>query len=207
MTWLYVWLCILIFFLFLFSLNIKLYFNISDNIFEMHLKILFLKINLLRDKNKKKPIKSNSSTSEIDKKNRKDKKLSDSTKDKKKLNYIDFLFESLKSIKKPISKLFKKIVIDKVYIDIDVSHDDPAQTCILYGKTCMLVNSSIAFLKNMVSLNIDRKDIRYNFESDKFNYKIEFIVKCRIFVIITCLLSILLNIIVILIIEILKKKR
>lgn len=119
-----------------------------------------------------KPKAQNHADSFGDKENKpKNNKTSSPKKEKKKSGVTpDLIMRILGKAKPHIKRLFKKIRIGNVYVDIVVGGDDAAKTAISYGAHCAAVDGLVGFLDSMISFKAEKIGIRADFELEKTEY-------------------------------------
>lgn len=69
-----------------------------------------------------------------------------------------------------VKRIFKKIRLSHVVIDITAGGDDAAKAAISYGVHCAAVNGFISFLNSVIRLNVERIRIMADFELPKNEY-------------------------------------
>lgn len=92
------------------------------------------------------------------------------------------------SAKPHIKKLFKKIRLTDVLVDIMVGGDDAAKTAISYGVHCSAIYGLIEFLKQSVTFKAERITIKADFDLPKTDYYASATLKLRISTLLGCLL-------------------
>lgn len=79
-----------------------------------------------------------------------------------------------------VKRIFKKIRITGVYVDITVGGEDAAKTAVSYGTHCAAVNGLAAFLENSVTFKAEKINIRADFDLEKTVYYAKATVKLRL---------------------------
>lgn len=82
----------------------------------------------------------------------------------------ELIFRIIGKAKPHVKRIFKKIRISEVYIDVTTGGDDAAKAAISYGIHCAAVNGFVAFLENTVSFEAEEINIRADFELEKTVY-------------------------------------
>lgn len=109
-----------------------------------------------------------------------DNKASPPEKKKKKSGVTpDLIMRILGKAKPHIKRLFKKIRVSGVYVDIVVGGDDAAKTAISYGVHCAAVDGLAAFLDNTITFKAEKIGIRADFDLEKSEYYARAAVKLR----------------------------
>ena len=101
---------------------------------------------------------------------------------------LDMIINCVNAAKPHVKKLFKKIRIYDVFAEIVVGGDDAAKTALSYGTHCAAINGFIAFLKNNVSFQTKKIDIKADFDLEKSNYYVYGKVKLRLCTLLSCLI-------------------
>ena len=92
------------------------------------------------------------------------------------------------SAKPHIKKLFKKIRLTDVLVDIMVGGDDAAKTAISYGVHCSAIYGLIEFLKRNITFKSERITIKADFDLPKTDYYASATLKLRLSTLLGCLL-------------------
>ena len=79
-----------------------------------------------------------------------------------------------------VKRLFKKIRLSNVVIDIITGGDDAAKTAISYGVHCGAVYGLVSFLDSAISFNADRISVKADFSLPKNEYYLKGTVKLRL---------------------------
>lgn len=152
MTFLYVLLGIILFFIIVLSIPIHISIGYDDKI-RLSIRYLFVKLNILPAKSKPKKEKKPK-----EEKPKEDKPTPDKPKEKKpnpildmvKANGYDGMMTVIHNLVKILKiyggKLFKSIVFDEIDLYISVGTGDAASTAIKYGETCQKVYPPIGFI-------------------------------------------------------------
>lgn len=152
MTFLYVLLGIIAFFVIILSIPFHISVGYDDKI-RVSIRYLFIKLNILPTKQKAKKEKPPKEP-----KPEKEKAPKDKTKDKKpnpiiemvKANGYDGMMTVINNLIRILKtyggKLFKSVVFDEIYLYIIVGTGDAATTAIKYGKTCQKVFPPMGFI-------------------------------------------------------------
>ncbi|MCM1055259.1 MAG: DUF2953 domain-containing protein [Bacteroides sp.] len=82
----------------------------------------------------------------------------------------ELIFRVIGKAKPHVKRIFKKIRISGVCLDITTGGEDAAKAAISYGVHCAAVNGLAAFLENAVSFKAERIDIRTDFQLEKNKY-------------------------------------
>ena len=94
----------------------------------------------------------------------------------------------INSAKPHIKKLFKKIRITDVFVDIMVGGDDAAKTALSYGVHCTAIYGLIEFLKQNITFEAKRITIKADFDLPKTDYYAEAEVKLKVSTLLGCLI-------------------
>ncbi len=86
----------------------------------------------------------------------------------------------------PVKRLFRKIRLTGIYIEITCASDDAAKTALDYGKTCAVVNSFFAFLSSLITVKIDKINIKADFDREKSEYKAHGKIRLRVSTALAC---------------------
>lgn len=108
--------------------------------------------------------------------------------DKKDKADFQTVMRVLSTAKPHIKKLFKKIRITDVLVDIMVGGDDAAKTAVSYGVHCSAVYGFVEFLKQTVTFKADRITIKADFDLPQTDYYARAKVKLKVSVFLRCLL-------------------
>lgn len=92
------------------------------------------------------------------------------------------------SAKPHIKRLFKKIRITDVLLDIMVGGDDAAKTALSYGIHCSAIYGLIEFLKQNVTFKADRITIKADFDLPKTDYYARATVKLKLSTFLRCMI-------------------
>ena len=79
-----------------------------------------------------------------------------------------------------VKRIFKKIRLSNVAIDITVGGDDAAKVAIGYGVHCGAVHGLVTFLDNVISFKADRISVRADFGLEKSEYYAKATLKLRL---------------------------
>ena len=79
-----------------------------------------------------------------------------------------------------VKRIFKKIRLSGVVIDITVGGDDAAKVAIGYGVHCSFVHSLAALLNNAISFKADRISVKADFDLEKSEYYVKATLKLRL---------------------------
>ena len=79
-----------------------------------------------------------------------------------------------------IKRIFKKIRLSNVVIDITVGGDDAAKVAISYGVHCSTIHSLVALLDSAVSFKADRISVRADFDLPESDYYLKGTLKLRL---------------------------
>lgn len=79
-----------------------------------------------------------------------------------------------------VKRLFKKIRLSNVVIDITAGGDDAAKAAISYGVHCSAVYGLVEFLDNVISFSADRISVRADFDLPKNEYFAKATIKLRL---------------------------
>ena len=102
-------------------------------------------------------------------------------KEKKKSGITpDLIMRILGKAKPHIKRLFKKIRITGVYVDIAVGGEDAAKTAISYGTHCAAIYGLVSFLDNTITFKAEKIGIRADFQAEKSEYYAKGTVKLRV---------------------------
>lgn len=199
MTFWIIFLCLILFILFLLSFSITLKIKLDDNI-NVWFCFMFFKFKLYPLKDKKlNPKKTNKKQNH---KNKKSNKNNYDDKEKSKKQKPDFketvmlIIDVIKSTVKPLKNLFNHIRITDVKINMAVGGEDAYNTTITYGKTITAINGSIAFLKNFINVKVRYINVFCDYNISQIKQDMSFKIKLRGFIIIFAGLCIIYNILV-----------
>ena len=79
-----------------------------------------------------------------------------------------------------VKRIFKKIRLSSVAIDITVGGDDAAKVAISYGVHCSTIHSLVALLDYAISFKADRISVRADFDLEKSEYYVKATLKLRL---------------------------
>lgn len=102
-------------------------------------------------------------------------------KEKKKKISLELIMAIIRRASPHVKRIFKKIRLYNLYVDITVGGEDAAQTAMSYGVHCSVVNGIAAFLANTVTFNPKKIDIKADFDLEKTDYYAKGTVKLRLF--------------------------
>lgn len=159
-----------------------------------HLKTNEKKSSHKADSNGSIAFSAEKSTSENEGENAQKVKASENTKDRKakadKKAKVDFqtAMRIFNSAKPHIKRLFKKIRLTDVLVDIMVGGDDAAKTAISYGVHCSAIYGLIEFLKQNITFKSERITIKADFDLPKTDYYASATLKLRLSTLLGCLL-------------------
>lgn len=161
MTFLYILLCVVLFFVLILSVRITINAEYFDE-FKLSISWLFLKIQILPSKNKDKPKKAKKPKKEKSKKEPASEPESDpdeQPKEKKENIFVTFynnqgfdgviqlINNAVSSLGKMFSSFKKHIVIRELYLFMTVTGGcDAAETAIQYGQICQKVFPAMSFI-------------------------------------------------------------
>lgn len=94
----------------------------------------------------------------------------------------------INSAKPHIKRVFKKIRITDVLVDIMVGGEDAAKTALSYGVHCCAIYGLIEFLKQNVTFEADRITIKADFDLPKTDYYARATIKLKISTFLRCVL-------------------
>ena len=138
---------------------------------------------------KAEPIKGEKLTTEKTADKPSDKRKSEKkAADKKAKVDIQTAMGVINSAKPHIKKLFKKIRITDVLVDIMVGGDDAAKTAISYGVHCTAIYGLIEFLKRNITFDAKRITVKADFDLPKTDYYAEAEVKLKVSTLLGCLI-------------------
>lgn len=157
--------------LFVLFISIPIYVNIElEEEVKITLRYLFLKLNLLKKKERK-----------IEKKLPKEEKsVANSIRDKIKVNGISEFIDMIKEISKLFLGIFKKlfshIIIDRIYLNLVISSNDAADTAMKYGYACSVIFPAMNIITNTSKCKSKTLKIVPNFSNneDKVNFITKF---------------------------------
>jgi hypothetical protein len=96
-------------------------------------------------------------------------------KEKVKVKYketFETLFDIINSSKEWLKKLFRKIAIDNLLIEITIGGDDPAEIACEYGKTNAYVYSIMGVLQNILNIKGHKIDIKFDYDKKETTFKV-----------------------------------
>lgn len=79
-----------------------------------------------------------------------------------------------------VKRIFKKIRLSNVLIDITAGGDDAAKAAISYGIHCSAVYGLVEFLDSVISFSADRISVRADFDLPQNEYHIKGTIKLRL---------------------------
>ena len=79
-----------------------------------------------------------------------------------------------------VKRIFKKIRLSNVVIDITVGGDDAAKVAISYGVHCSFVHSLAALLDNAISFSAEKISVKADFDLEKSDYRLKGTLKLRL---------------------------
>ena len=145
MTFWIVLLCIIAFFVLLFSIRVVAVLHYEDDV-TLDVKWLFLKFQIFPEKEKKKKIdkKEKEKKPKEEKKDetvkppkeKKDNILKRFYKNKGLSGVMQLIRDTAKAVGGMFGRIFKAFVFDELYVSITVGDGDSAQTAIKYGRVC-----------------------------------------------------------------------
>lgn len=93
---------------------------------------------------------------------------------------LELIVRVLKKASPHIKRLFKKIRLNDVYLDITVGGEDAAKTAINYGAHCAAIHSVLCLLENLITVQTDAINIRADFDAERSVYSARCKVKMRV---------------------------
>lgn len=108
-----------------------------------------------------------------------DNKVSDDEKPKMKFS-LDLIKRIVGRASPHVKRIFKKIRLSNVVIDITAGGDDAAKAAISYGIHCSAVYGLVEFLDNVISFSADRISVRADFDLPKNEYHAKATIKLRL---------------------------
>ncbi|MCH5201331.1 MAG: DUF2953 domain-containing protein [Oscillospiraceae bacterium] len=118
---------------------------------------------------------------ETDKKEQPQDKTKEATPKKPKMKFsFDLIRRIIGRASPHIKRIFKKIRLSNVAIDITVGGDDAAKVAIGYGVHCSFVHSLVALLDHVISFKADKISVKADFELPKSDYRLKGTLKLRV---------------------------
>ncbi len=136
---------------------------------ELKLRVLFLSFSLLPLKKKKKPEKEKvpKKKKETDKNKRKKPSNIKKLSDKKGVDgLVSMLIELSELAGTTLKKIFEKVVIETLNVDITVVGDDAADTALKYGKLCGVFYSAVAIICGVAKCEEYHLNVTPNFDDE-----------------------------------------
>lgn len=94
---------------------------------------------------------------------------------------FQMVLDFLEPLPRPVKKLIRGIRITQVKVYIRVAESDAASTAIGYGKTCAVVHSALAVLRNIFTVQVKAIKIEPDFLSEHPAHDISFRVKLHVY--------------------------
>lgn len=161
-----------------------------ERVFKYRVKYLFFTIigDPESQKRKKKKLgeneKKNTQLKEADRKKQiksKQVKADKQEQEKSKLKFsLDLIKRIIGRASPHVKRIFKKIRLSNVVVDITAGGDDAAKAAISYGVHCSAVYGLAAFLDNAISFNAESISIRADFDLPETRYCVKGTIKLRL---------------------------
>ncbi len=174
-------LSILILIVLLLLLRVTLWVQIRDGETVLFAGVLWLRFQVYpprEKKRKRKPAKNKPSAASA---GQSGKKSRPAPKKQSLSEQLQMVLEFLEPLPKPVKKLIRGICITKVKVYIRVAESDAASTAISYGKTCAIVHSALAVLRNIFTVQVKAIKIEPDFLSEHPAHDISFQVKLHVY--------------------------
>ena len=105
----------------------------------------------------------------------------DKPKEKPKMKFsLDLIRRIVGRASPHVKRIFKKIRLSNVLIDITTGGDDAAKVAISYGIHCSAVYGLITFLDSVISFKADRISVKADFDLPKTDYCVKATLKFRL---------------------------
>ena len=104
---------------------------------------------------------------------------------------IEFAKQLVSSACRPIKRLINHIRVNSFMLCVCAGGDDAAKAALNYGKINWLVHTAIAFLYNIVRLDVKKIDITTDFTSEETKYELSCKVKLRLGTALGCIIWLL----------------
>lgn len=112
----------------------------------------------------------------------------ETAKPKKTKSKIDFdtIKQMISNAKPPMLRLFRKIRVKQIYIDILVGGEDAAKTALNYGKFNIAVNGFLCWLTNTLTVEVKEVNIEADFSKEESDLFAHAKIKLRLSTMIAC---------------------
>lgn len=175
--WMIIVACILLFFVLLFSANIRVIVRADADNTYVRIRYLFLSIDPLKERKpkkqkKKKPKKE--PPQQVEARSAKS-KLDDF---KKKVDDFMPLIESLSTATK---KILRGVRVRSFVLYLKVGKEDAAETAIEYGRLCALVYGAYAAINNFLTIPRPSITLESDFKNECFEWRFSALIKARLF--------------------------
>lgn len=182
MTFWIVLLCIVAFFVLLFSIRFVAVLHYEDEA-ELTVKWLFLKFQIypekVKDKHKKEkkkkekpPEEKPADESVKPPKEKKDNMLKRFYRTKGLEGVMQLIRDTVAAIKGMFGRIIKAFVFDELYVSLDVGAGDSAQTAIKYGKVCAEVFPAMGFITTNLKVKKYNLEVTPDFITGKNNARV-----------------------------------
>lgn len=149
-------LCIIAFFILLFSIRIVAVLHYEDDV-ELTVKWLFLKFQIFPEKENKKPKKEKKKKEKKPKEEAADESVKPPKEKKDNIlkrfynnkgfgGVMQLIRDTMSALKGMFGRIIKAFVFDELYISMNVGAGDSAETAIKYGKVCAEVFPAMGFI-------------------------------------------------------------
>jgi hypothetical protein len=106
-------------------------------------------------------------------------------KKKTKINWEE-MFRLVETVSPPIKRLFSKIRVTGVYVNITVGSEDAATTAMLYGGHQYLVHKALGILNSFFKLSTKKVSINADFSGESCKYHLRGTIRLRLGTAIAC---------------------
>lgn len=101
---------------------------------------------------------------------------------------LEQIMQMIENAKPPALRLFRKIRLKKIYIDIVVGGEDSAQVALNYGKFNIAVNGFICWLENTFTTEVKEVNIEADFDKEQSDIFAHAKLKLRLSTMIACVI-------------------
>lgn len=179
MIFIYILIAVLLIFIILLLSPLKIIVSCSQNKPYAEIRYLFVKKTVFPLKKKQKKSDDSDKQSEKNDKNKKNgkEKKRKSIIPKEKNKKITFFINVLKSSGKALKHFTKRITIDKIIADIDISDEDACKCAVKFGRFNFAIYNILNFIAQFIIVNKEHININCVFNKPKCVYNFSFTVK------------------------------
>lgn len=174
-------LSILILIVLLLLLRVTLWVQIRDGEAVLSAGALWFRFPVYPPRQKKRKRKSAKNKPSAANAGQSDKKARPAPKKQSLSEQLQMVLDFLEPLPRPVKKLIRGIHITQVKVYIRVAESDAASTAIGYGKTCAVVHSALAVLRNIFTVRVKAIKIEPDFLSEHPVHDISFQVKLHVY--------------------------